>query len=113
MDEALDTISRNAGPDNMDLPNATTILVLGILSIVTCFCYGFPGLILGIIALIQAKKARELYNQSPEAWSQTSYNNMNAGRICAIIGTIGGGLYILVIIAYVAFLGTMIGFENF
>ena len=113
MEDTLDTISRNAGPENTDLPNATTILVLGILSIVTCFCYGFPGAILGIIALVQAKKARDLYHQAPDAWSQSSYNNMNAGRICAIIGTIGGGLYIVAIIIYIAFVGTIIGLENF
>ena len=34
------------------LPNATAVLVLGIISIVGCFCYGIIGLILGIIALV-------------------------------------------------------------
>ena len=31
-----------------DLPNATVVLVLGILSLIFCWCYGFFGLILGI-----------------------------------------------------------------
>ena len=30
-----------------DLPNATAVLVLGILSLVFCWCYGFVGLVLG------------------------------------------------------------------
>lgn len=113
MDDTLDTFSRNSGPENIDLPQSTTILVLGILSIITCFCYGIPGVILGIVALVQAKKARQLYNQSPEAWSQSSYNNMNAGRICAIIGTVCGGLYLVIILAYIAIMGSLIGLQNF
>ena len=30
------------------LPNATLVLIFGIASIVTCFCYGILGLIFGI-----------------------------------------------------------------
>ena len=41
------------------LPNATAVLVLGIISIVGCFCYGIVGLICGIIALILASKAKK------------------------------------------------------
>lgn len=37
-----------------DLPNATVVLVLGILSLIFCWCYGFFGLILGIIAVVLA-----------------------------------------------------------
>lgn len=36
----------------MDLPNSTLVLVLGILSLIFCWCYGFVGLILGIIAVV-------------------------------------------------------------
>ena len=32
------------------LPNSTAVLVLGIISIVGCFCYGILGLILGLIS---------------------------------------------------------------
>ncbi len=39
-----------------ELPNSTGVLVLGILSIVFCWCYGIPGLVLGIIALVMSKK---------------------------------------------------------
>jgi len=41
------------------LPNATLILVFGILSILTCCCYGIVGLILGIIAIVMAKNGFE------------------------------------------------------
>ncbi|MDA8715036.1 CCC motif membrane protein [Flavobacteriales bacterium] len=83
------------------LPNATAVLVLGIISIVGCFCYGIVGLICGIIALILASKAKKIYEENPEKWS--NYANLNAGRICAIIGTIISGLYMLFWIVYVLF----------
>ena len=78
-----------------DLPNATAILVLGIISIVGCFCWGIIGLGCGIAALIMASKAIEQYNQSPASYTQGSYKNANAGRICAIIGTILSGLALI------------------
>lgn len=85
------------------LPNATAVLVLGILSIVTCFCYGI-GLILGIIAFVLASKDKSLYKISPELFTEASLKNLNAGRICAIIGTILSALYwVLIIIAIIIF----------
>ncbi len=70
------------------LPNSTAVLVLGILSIVTCFCYGILGLILGIIAMVLAGKDKSLYASLPDEFTQGSFKNLNAGRICAIIGII-------------------------
>ena len=61
------------------LPNATAILVLGILSIVLCQ----P---LGIVALIMANNSIDLYRRHPGRYSEGSYNNVKAGRICGIIG---------------------------
>ena len=82
------------------LPNATASLVLGIISIVMCWCYGVIGLILGIIGLVLGSKAMTLYKQSPDVYSEASYKNANAGRICSIIGLILGGLYVCLIIAF-------------
>jgi hypothetical protein len=70
------------------LPNATAVLVLGIISIVGCFCYGIPGIICGIIALILAAKSKALYFANPGMYTPGSYNNLAAGRVCAIIGLI-------------------------
>ena len=72
--------------EQQKLPNATLILVFGIISIVTCCCYGVVGLILGIIAIVLAAKATKVYNESPELY--TGYGNVKAGRILAIIGVI-------------------------
>lgn len=75
------------------LPNATAVLILGILSIVTCCCYGILGLILGIIALVLAKKDSALYKISPQSY--TNYSNLNIGRILAIIGIVLSAIYLL------------------
>ncbi len=89
------------GAPGVALPNSTAVLVLGILSIVFCWCGGIIGLALGIIALVLSGKAKVLYNENPSAYTLTSFNNLKGGRICAIIGTILSGLYLIyVIIVY-------------
>lgn len=93
--------------EQRSLPNATAVLVLGILSIVTCFCYGVIGLILGIIAIVLASKDKRLFTASPEVFTTASLKNLNAGRVCAIIGTILSLLYLVLIVAFIA----MIGFD--
>jgi hypothetical protein len=87
------------------LPNATAVLVLGILSIVFCFCYGVIGIILGILAVVMGSKGAALYKANPNAYSLASYNNLKAGKICGIIGLILSCLYIIIIIIYIAVLG--------
>lgn len=82
-----------------DLPNAGGVLTLGILAIVFA---GLIGLILGIIALSLAGKARELYNSDPSAYTATSLSRVNGGRTCAIIGISLSGLAILIIGAAMA-----------
>ncbi len=80
------------------LPNAGVVLALGIISIVGCCCYGLPGIVCGIIALIMAKKAEELYNSNPEAYTESSFSNVKTGRICAIVGLILSALYFIMMI---------------
>lgn len=83
------------------LPNATAVLILGILSIVTCCCYGVIGIILAIVALVLSKKDKALYAANMSFYTEGSFKNLNAGRVCAIIGLI---LNILLIV----FMGIMI-----
>ena len=68
-----------------DLPNATTVLVLGILSLVFGWCYGIIGLVLGIIAVALSGAPRKAYLAEPELYTESSYKNINAGRVCGII----------------------------
>jgi len=68
------------------LPNATAVLVLGILSIVFCWCCYLPSIIMGIIAIVLGAQGRTLYRSNPEKYTQASYSNLNAGFICGIVG---------------------------
>ncbi len=86
------------------LPNATIVLVLGILSIVACCFYGL-GIILGIVAIVLAAKDKKLYAAEMEAYSISSFKNLNAGRVCAIIGLILSALYLILIIVMIAVFG--------
>lgn len=77
------------------LPESSTTLVFGILALVGSFCYGIVGLIFGIIALSISGRPKRLYLENPTRYSQSSYSNLNAGRICAIIGIALSSLVIL------------------
>ena len=90
----------------MQLPNATAVLVLGILSIVVCF-------ICGIVALVISNKDMALYRANPELYTTSSYNNIKAGRICAIIGIALQVLGIIVYIIVIAFFVSMAGTHAF
>ena len=86
------------------LPNALTVLILGIVSIITCCCYGIVSIILGGIGLYLAKKDLAIYNANPSQYAD--YNNLKIGRILCIIGIILGALYIVYIIVLLATFGT-------
>lgn len=88
------------------LPNATAVLVLGIVSIVGCFCYGIVGAICGIIAMVLASKDLKLYHANPSAYTQNSYSNLKTGRICAIIGLVLSVLYIIILVIAIVLVGT-------
>tara|TARA_R110002049_G_scaffold37701_2_gene118162 strand:+ start:160 stop:489 length:330 start_codon:yes stop_codon:yes gene_type:complete len=81
--------------EQQKLPNATLILIFGILSILGCCFYGI-GIILGIVALVLAKKATKLYAENPEEY--TGIQNVKTGKILSIIGIILSALYLLLII---------------
>jgi hypothetical protein len=95
-ENSFESEGRNEQP--VALPNATVILVLGILSIIGCCCYGILGTILGIIALVLANSSSKLYAEAPIRYTESSYKNLTAGKICAIIGL---ALSLLVVILYI------------
>ena len=91
--------------EQQKLPNSTLILVFGIISIVTCCCYGI-GIIFGIIAIVMAATATKTYLLEPELYS--GYSNVKTGKILAIIGIILGAIYL----AYVIYLFSTIGMDG-
>lgn len=92
--------------EKQQIPNGTLVLVMGILSIIGCCCYGLPGLIFGIVAIILAGKATKVYMEAPESYS--GYGNVKAGKIMGIIGVI---LSVLMV-AYLIWLVTYFGWET-
>jgi len=97
----------NSGGVQTQLPYATAVLVLGIISIPTCFCYGIVGLICAIIALILSKKDKEAYALNPSKYIVSSYNNLKAGKVCAIIGFCLSLLYLLFYISLFVVIGNI------
>ncbi len=107
----METIENTKSPDlsqKVPLQNSTAILVLGIFSIVTSWCCGFiavVGLVLGIVALVLASKATTIYQENPERYTENSFKNVNAGKICAIIGIVISGVLILIGLVYLFIVG--------
>jgi len=93
--------------ENHKLPNATAVLVLGILSILTCCCYGIFGLILAIVGLYLTHKDLVLYNGSPEKFM--NFSQLNTGKILCIIGVVLNAISIL----YFIWVIKMIGLDAF
>lgn len=97
----METIENVKTPDpsqKVPLQNSTAILVLGIFSIVTSWCCGFiaiVGLVLGIVALTMSSKATSMYQDNPGKFTENSFKNVSAGKICAIIGVVISGILIL------------------
>jgi hypothetical protein len=89
------------------VPNSIGVLVLGILSICFCWCYGIVSIILGIVALVLASSGEKIYQANPQIYTLASYKNLKAGKTCAIIGLCLAGLAILCLIAYVIIVGTL------
>lgn len=86
------------------LPNATAVLILGIISIVMCCCYG-GGFIVGVITLILAQKDIQRYLSNPGMYTAGSYSNLKAGRVCAIIAVVMSLAYIAFMVFLIATFG--------
>ena len=89
------------------IPNNIGVLVLGIVSIPTCMCYGIIGMACGIISLVLHSQGMKAYNANPEEFDASGLGNMKAGKICAIIGMCLSALYLIAIIIAFATLGTL------
>lgn len=89
----------------LPLPNSTGVLVMGIISIALCWCYGIVGITLGIISIVLANKSKKLYQADPNKYTLGSYKNLQAGYICAIIGLSLSALYLIFIIIYFLIIG--------
>lgn len=88
------------GPPQVEHPQGTVVLVLGILAIVACQ-------ILGPFAWVMGNRAMKEIDATPGRYSNRGL--VNAGRICGIVGSVllgvylvAGILYVIVLVAVVA-----------
>jgi multisubunit Na+/H+ antiporter MnhB subunit len=93
-----------------ELPNSTLILIFGILSIIGCCCYGIVGLGFGIITMLMAQKATNIYNENPEMYN--GYQNVKTGKILAIIGIVLSALVFIIGIVSLIILGGLEGIQE-
>ncbi len=87
-----------------NLPNAGLVLTLGILSIPFCCCFPI-SLPLGIVAWIMGHNGVAKYKENPETYTRSSFSNMNAGKICAIVGVVLTVLYLAYTIFSISAMG--------
>ncbi|TND08503.1 MAG: hypothetical protein FD123_2299 [Bacteroidetes bacterium] len=87
------------GGYQVDLPNATGVLVLGILSIIFA---GLIGVVLSIIALNMASTAKAEYDMNPGRYTEASMSRVRAGRVCAIVGLCLLAFVILLLVVVLA-----------
>jgi len=88
------------------LPGASTVLTMGIISIVgSVVCCGPFAIIFSIIGLIKAKKAEALFQQNPELY--TDFNNVSTGKILSYVGL---ALSLIMLIFFIVYFGIIIAF---
>ncbi len=85
---------------------ATAAMVLGIISIPTCFAYGIPSMACGILAVAfgQGVKKSIRRGQTPPS----ALANARAGVICGVIGIVLSVVAWILLAVYVAFVVSMI-----
>ncbi|MGB5943174.1 MAG: CCC motif membrane protein [Leeuwenhoekiella sp.] len=89
--------------EQQKLPNSTLVLVFGILAILGTCCYGVPGFIFAILAIVLGNKAIKIYNENPDLYTDVS--NAKTGKILGIVALVLSTIAIIGIIAVIAFIG--------
>ena len=79
---------------------AITSMVLGIISIPACFCYGIPSVILSILSIIFYVSAKKQVEAGKA--DRNSMGMAKAGLICGIVGLVLGLGYISFFIVIIA-----------
>ncbi len=96
MDTGIPHEAYNPFRERKNLEGSNTVLVLGILSLVLM---GIIGLILASIAIAKAKDCIQIYEMDPDHYTEASYKNAKAGKVCAIVSlSITAAILLLVIV---------------
>lgn len=86
------------------LPGASTVLTMGIISIVgSLICCGPFAIIFSIIGLSKAKSSEKIYNENPEIYS--GFESIKTGKILSYIGL---GLSLIMLLLTILYFGVII-----
>ncbi|NJB72362.1 putative membrane protein [Saonia flava] len=86
------------------LPGASTVMTMGIISIVgSLICCGPFAAIFSIIGLSKAKSAEKMYNENPESYS--GFESVKTGKILSYIGL---GLSLIMLVLTIIYFGVII-----
>ncbi len=94
------------------LPGASTVMTMGIISVVgSLVCCGPFAAIFSIIGLSKAKTAEKLYNENPDQYSD--YSNIKTGRILSYIGLALSMISLVLLIIYFGVIIAMVSSGEF
>jgi len=94
------------------LPGASTVLTMGIISIVgALFCCGPFAIIFSVIGLVQAKKAERMYFENPDSYSD--FSNVKTGKILSYVGLALSIIMLILLILYFGLIIALIGAGEF
>ena len=89
------------GPDLRISGYSVASLVLGLVAIMGCFCYGVPGIICGILAVIFGGMAQRQIAAGGVAASSAGL--AKAGKICGWIGLGLGALFLAAMVLFITY----------
>ena len=78
--------------EQQKLPNATTIIILGVLGYLCC-CFAGSGIIPAGIAFYLATKSEKIYEQDPDLYD--NFSQIKTGKIVALIALILSSLMLI------------------
>ncbi len=90
--------------EQQPLPGASNALTMGIISVVGALvCCGPFAVIFSIIGLNNAKKAQQLYDENPGAY--TGYESVKTGRVLSYVGL---ALSLVMLVLLILYFGVII-----
>jgi len=95
-----------------EIPNASVVLILGIIALIISFFNSLVGIVAGVVSLVMARNAERLYNETPRLYTLSSFSNIRSGKTCAIIGIVIAVLKIILIGIILGLLGAFIPWDQ-
>jgi hypothetical protein len=98
----LKTRSTNLNSDEeVDLSEAKSAQIMGILSVVLLCCFGgVVTIVLGYLGMSKGKSAIQEYERNPGKYTLRSYNQAKSGKLFGAIGLVLSILFIIALVIY-------------